>query len=307
MSADKRKIGRVLIVGVHGFIGSHCRDHFTKQGYEVWSCDIIADQTLPLYFQIDTISGDFKSIFSVQQYDACINCSGAAHVGHSFEQPLLDFSANVLNVVRMLDAIRQLQPKCLFLNLSSAAVYGNPDKLPVDEHCSTLPVSPYGVHKLMSEMILEEYARFYKLSTCSARIFSAYGPGLRKQLFWDWHKQIQNSNYLKLLGSGSESRDFVYIADLVTALELILLNAPFQAEAINIASGSEYTIAEALDIFRREYFTPFEFTFSDAVRKGDPLNWRADISILKGYGFKARFDLEAGLKNYFEWLQKDLG
>jgi UDP-glucose 4-epimerase len=307
MIGEQRKVRKVLIVGAHGFIGSHCREHFTKENYEVWSCDIRADQTIPNYFQIDTISGDFKSIFSGQTFDACINCSGAANVVLSFEQPLLDFSANVLNVIRMLDAIRLTQPQCLFLNLSSAAVYGNPERLPVAEKCSTHPLSPYGVHKLISEMVLEEYHRFYNLATCSARIFSAYGPGLKKQLFWDWHRQIQSHKYLKLLGTGKESRDFIFITDLVSALELIVNKAPFRAEVINIASGREYSLEAAIQLFRKEYFEPFEFSFSGSSRKGDPLNWSADISALEKYGFKPIVDLKEGLKNYIEWLQKELG
>lgn len=307
MTTEKRKVRKILVIGVHGFIGSHCREHFTKENYEVWSCDINADQTIPNYFQIDTISGDFRSIFCANTFDACINCSGSANVGLSFEQPLLDFSTNVLNVIRILDAIRLTQPQCLFLNLSSAAVYGNPESLPISEHSSTNPLSPYGVHKRMSELVLEEYHRFYKISTCNARIFSTYGPGLRKQLFWDWHIKIQSQKYLKLLGTGKESRDFIYISDLVAVLELLLHNAPFQAEVINIGSGKEYSIADAIQLFNKAYFEPFNFSFSESSRKGDPMNWRADISTLEHYGFKTSVDLEEGLKKYIEWLWKEKG
>ena len=97
---------------------------------------------------------------------------------------------NVSNVFKQLDAIRKFQPGCKYINLSSAAVYGNPESLPISEDHHLDPISPYGNHKKMAEEVCADFYTNYRIPTCSLRIFSAYGAGLQKQLFWDlgYHK-----------------------------------------------------------------------------------------------------------------------
>ena len=94
---------------------------------------------------------------------------------------------------KILVAIRDRNSSCKFINFSSAAVYGNPKFLPITENSVCKPLFPYGFHKLQSELLLTEYYNFFGLKTCSLRVFSAYGPLLKKQLFWDlYQKAIQN-------------------------------------------------------------------------------------------------------------------
>ena len=173
---------KILIVGSRGFIGSHCVDYFEKNN-EVWGCDVVLDYASNHYFSIDAVDSDFQNIFQQQKFDVCINCSGAANVPFSLERPINDFKLNTLNVFKLLEAIRLYAPGCKFINMSSAAVYGNPLSLPIKESDKRNPVSPYGLHKLMAEIVCEEFYHFWGMKTCSLRIFSAYGPRLKKQLF----------------------------------------------------------------------------------------------------------------------------
>jgi len=299
---------RYLIVGSKGFIGRHLKKHLENEENIVWGADVVTDYAdSERYFLIDASNSDYRSIFELEQFDVCINCSGAASVPDSILHPLRDYNLNTVNVFKLLDAIQSYQPKCKFINLSSAAVYGNPLNMPIAEGAEAKPVSPYGIHKFQSEQICNEFYRYFNIQTCSLRIFSAYGDGLQKQLFWDLYKKAKSCIPFTLYGTGNESRDFIYITDLVKAIELVALSSTFTADVINLANGKEIFIKDAVSIFFSLFKTEINYSFSGEERPGDPINWVADISKLKELGYKPSFDLESGLKHYYKWIKLNEG
>ncbi len=294
---------KILIIGSKGFIGSHCVDYFSAKGHKVWQADIspvVEDN----YIQVATHNTDYTSLFQDKEYDVCINASGAANVGFSFENPDKDFELNVLNVNKLLVAIRQHNPKCKFINFSSAAVYGNPSKLPITESMPLSPLSPYGFHKVQSEYLLKEYYKFFGLHTCNLRVFSAYGSRLYKQLFWDLYQKSKQDSVIELFGTGEESRDFIFIDDLVKAVEVVIEQAPFQGDTYNLANGVETKIKEVVSLFYGFLNPQLKYKFSGKVKIGDPNNWQADISRIKELGFQPEYDVETGLKKLTQWLKK---
>jgi UDP-glucose 4-epimerase len=294
---------KILIIGSKGFIGSHCVDYFQSKGFEVFQADVNSSLESN-YYRIEHQNSDFSLPFKEHQFEVCINASGSAHVGFSFENPTKDFELNVINVQKILVAIRDYNSNCKFINFSSAAVYGNPKIMPIAENSTCKPLSPYGFHKLQSELLLTEYHNFFGLNTCSLRVFSAYGPRLRKQLFWDLYQKAIQEGAVSLFGTGNETRDFIYIDDLVQILDLVIKNSPFKGSIYNVASQVETTITEAAQIFLNEFSPEKQLLFNGIVKVGDPANWLADIENLKKYGFKAKFDLQSGLKKYAEWLRE---
>ncbi|MBS1946962.1 MAG: NAD-dependent epimerase/dehydratase family protein [Bacteroidetes bacterium] len=294
----------ILVLGSEGFMGSNAVSYFSGKGYEVYKADIIL-QEADHYMAINPEQPDFASLFSNQQFDCCINATGAANVQFSFNQPALDYTLNVSNVFHILNAIRLYNPACKFINFSSAAVYGNPQSLPVSEQCGASPVSPYGMHKLYSEQICREFTEFFSLKTISLRIFSAYGEGLKKQLFWDLFRKIKSSpnNSIELFGTGNESRDFIYIWDIMHAIEIIIGAAQFEGEAINVASGKEVNIKDAVELFVSFIQPGTNVVFKGKNKKGDPLNWMANISLLASKGFSPSFSFEEGLKKTAHWMK----
>jgi dTDP-glucose 4,6-dehydratase/UDP-glucose 4-epimerase len=295
---------KVLIIGSKGFIGSHCITAFA-QANEVYGCDVVTDYVAYNYFQIDATNADYKEVFKAHQFDVCINCSGAASVPDSFKHTYRDFSLNTLNVVKMLEAIKETQTACKFINLSSAAVYGNPVDLPITEDTPLVPLSPYGLHKKYAEEIVTEYARFFNLPACSLRLFSVFGPGLCKQLFWDLHTKIMQADHITLWGTGNESRDFIYVADVISAIECTIQQAEFKGECINVADGVETSINSVAQLFKELHFKPFDFSFGGEQSPGYPVNWRADVSKLKSFGFSSKVGLKQGLQQYIAWLQAE--
>lgn len=295
---------KILIIGSRGFIGAHCVSHFTLLGHEVLGCDVSKHVAETNYVDLNTISANYDLLFEDKSFDFCINAAGSAHVAYSFQHPEKDFELNVSLVINLLGAIKNNCPHCRFINFSSAAVYGNPAVLPIQEMAETKPLSPYGYHKLLSENLLTEYYRFFNLKTCSLRVFSAYGDGLKKQLFWDVYNKTIQSSEVRLYGTGYESRDFIYILDLISIVEVIMLKAKFEGEVYNVANGEEIMIQDAVSLFFKELGWCGKVVFSGEEKTGDPINWKADISKIAELGYKRKYSFTDGIKHYCEWLKE---
>jgi UDP-glucose 4-epimerase len=295
---------KYLVIGSKGFIGKSLKEQLSQNSdNDVWGADVVIDYVdTDKYFLIDASNADFRSIFEEEHFDVCINCSGAASVPDSIVHPLRDYNLNTVNVFKMLDGIRAYQPLCKFINLSSAAVYGNPVELPIKEEANVSPLSPYGIHKMQSEQICNEFYSFFNIKTCSLRIFSAYGEGLKKQLFWDLYTKTKGQQNITLFGTGRESRDFIYILDLLNAIEIVSIKGDFEGEVINIANGEEVFIEDCVTKFYNNFDNLVNFQFSGEGRPGDPNNWIADISTLKSLGYERKYSLEEGLQNYYKWI-----
>lgn len=297
---------KILIIGSDGFIGSHCVNYFKAKKAEIWTASLRSHRQ-ERHTQLTASNTYFETLFKQQTYDFCINASGSAQVGFSFENPNHDFELNVLNINKILVAIRNFQPQCRLINFSSAAVYGNPQYLPIQENAPKQPLSPYGFHKLQSEYLLTEYHTFFGLKTCSLRVFSAYGNGLRKQLFWDlFQKMTQNQNLesITLFGTGNESRDFIHIQDLLLVIDTVMQKSAFEGECLNVAAGIEVKISEAVDFFKMFLNPKIKIIFTGNNKIGDPLNWHADISRLHSLGFSPQITLKEGIEAYIQWLKE---
>lgn len=297
---------KILILGSNGFIGSHCVDYFISKKYDVYGIDITdADHRNYYYKKILPDSKEFDNIFSQIKPDACLFAIGSASVAASIQEPLANFESNTLQTIRILQAIKKYSPTCKFINISSAAVYGNPDTMPIKESSTIQPVSPYGWHKYYSELICKEYYLLYNINTCSIRPFSVYGPRQNKLLFWDFYLKSQKGDKVELFGTGKETRDFIYISDLVIAIDIILNNAPMKAETYNLATGRELSIKEVAAIFAKTIEYNGQINFNNISKLGDPIKWVADIESLKQLGFKPTINIETGLQFYAKWLKEN--
>jgi UDP-glucose 4-epimerase len=294
---------KILVIGSKGFIGSHVVNHFSIDN-EVWGADVV-DLSAKNYFKLEKRNTNYETLFEKHQFDACINASGNGSVPISLNLPVFDFELNVTNTIKLLDALRVHNPSCKYINMSSAAVYGNPSLLPIKEDVQLKPLSPYGWHKLYSEQISKEYYYLYNLKTINLRLFSVYGEHLKKQLFWDIYQKCLRTNDVELFGTGNETRDFIYIEDLMIAIDCILKKGLFNGEAVNVASGIETAIKEAASIFCNAVNPDIIIRFNSIVKPGDPLNWKADVSLLKSFGFENGVNIETGLTNTVKWLKEN--
>lgn len=301
-------MGKVLITGVTGFIGSHIATLFLNEGYEVCGWDMSGRAVDGVRWkQIDLQNfEDVKNACKMAQPELIIHCAGCADVSKSVQDPQNDFSGNVKVTHNLLFALHSAGlEKCKVIFLSSAAVYGTPDVLPISEDAPLNPLSPYALHKSMAEQICTYFYKNYKIDTKIIRIFSAYGVGLNKQIFWDMYCKAKETGCLLMFGTGNESRDYIHIDDLIYAIFLLSTRAPENERIYNIANGEEVTIRRVAEVFAEQYgITKDKVMFTGVVREGDPINWRADISKLKALGYQKKIDIEDGIRDYIEWAKK---
>lgn len=295
-------MNKVLVTGASGFIGRRLALFFLEKQYEVVGWNRIREDNV---FPIESV--DMSSIDSIEKElslvkpDIIIHCAGSADVGKSVKNPEMDFQGNVVLTHNLLFAMHRLGMKdTRFVFLSSAAVYGNPKSLPITEDMEVNPLSPYAVHKVMCEDLCKYFVKNYGMDVKVARIFSAYGVGLKKQIFWDMYNKSR-SGKLSMFGTGNESRDYIHVDDVVKSL-FLLATTESEHVVFNIANGEEVSIREATEIFAKHVGVHAEnILFNGVVREGDPLNWRADISRIEELGYQKSVQMEDGLRDYVEW------
>ncbi len=288
-----------FVLGAGGFLGGHVARHYRARGWRVVTIGPgDQDETSDLHLAWRLPHAEFARLLAAEKPRLCVNAAGSASVPTSVAEPLADFRANTALNAALLDDLRRHSPATIFLHFSSAAVYGNPAALPIDETAALAPISPYGWHKRLSEMVLEEYAALYGLKTASLRIFSAYGAALRRQVVWDLAARAANltSGVLSLQGASEDSRDFIHGADVAAAVDCIAERGALAGECYNTANGDEVSIAGLARRVLRACGREAEIRFDNVRRPGNPSRWHADIGRLSALGFTPRVDFGQGVQ-----------
>jgi UDP-glucose 4-epimerase len=300
-----------IVTGSAGFLGSRLSALLVDRGYHITAID---RSTVKQTEGLVSVTGDLATLdldacVPEHDYEVCFHFAGPSSVPLSWEDPLTDFSGCLPGTLNLIQFLVNRHPSCQLLLSSSAAVYGNPDVLPVPESAQLRPISPYGIHKALSEHLCMHYSRLYSLPVRVLRIFSAYGLGLRRQLLWDTTRKLLDAtatlgHEISLWGTGKESRDFIHVDDVAFAA-LSVAEARWSSlyEVVNIASGIELTIQDVAGRLCDHWGGNINPVFQGSNRQGDPALWRADISKLNNIGFFPSIDFDIGLKNYVEWVK----
>jgi UDP-glucose 4-epimerase len=308
---SNKKLKMCFVTGAAGFIGSYCVNELLSQGYQVAGIDMMSlPQSIArapdVFFQAAI------SIDSLQNASAkyglpisIIHCAGSGSVASSFSDPYVDYHANVTSTIEVLEFVRRSNKSISVVIPSSAAVYGSVVESPLREDGQTNPVSPYGVHKRMVEELAMYYGRFYKVSSAVIRLFSVYGPGLRKQILWDACVKAAKGEYT-FAGEGSEIRDFIHVSDAARLLVEAMRRAGPSCPIANGGTGISTSISAMLELLGDNWKSPLKPRFSGGERPGDPRSYIADISIIQSWGFKPSITIENGLKDYMEWFTREI-
>jgi UDP-glucose 4-epimerase len=299
---------KILITGASGFIGRHLLMFLSQQSHQLIAC-ISENDSLPSLPHLKTVSlrlpdPTFDKIIATEKPDFILHCAGSASVAESFKQPEKDFEKSVIITQSILNAIKEYSPATKLLFLSSAAVYGNPTRLPIDSNTPLNPISPYGYHKLLCEINCEKFHRLFNIPITIVRIFSVYGPGLKKQILWDIYQKAKKSKTISLYGTGKETRDFIYIDDLISTLYTILNHSDFNANIINIATGQSTSIENLAKQFVGIVDDTISIQFNGETKSGDPAFWNVCPSLLT-YTSASYISTETGIKRYIDWICKE--
>ncbi len=297
---------RALVVGARGFVGRHAALALSNSGFDVvgmghgawpshreWGLKAWSD----LHVSVSNL------INSGRDVDVVVNCAGSGNVGFSLQNPLEDFEKNVRAAIEILEFVRLHAPKTPVITLSTAGVYGKCETVPTPETAPLKPVSPYGVHKQVSEEIAASYAQHFGLAVTVVRLFSVYGPGLRKQLLWDACQKFDRQEPI-FFGTGDEVRDWIYVQDAAELLVTIAKKRWSGLQMLNGGSGIGFTNRQVLEILASELKSKQPPVFSGESRAGDPDKYVAEISRAKALGWSPKTDIAIGIRAYAEWFRK---
>jgi len=307
---DGRKI---LVTGGAGFIGSHLVERLVGLGAEVTTLDrnprtglrnLDAVLGRVAAVELDILRDDVADLLAGGRFELIFHLASSASVEASVEDPWHDFERNAAATLRLLGAMRRAAPRASLLYASSAVVYSGGGTALIGEDDPTVPGSPYGVSKLAAERYVNIFARMYGLSGAVLRLFSVFGPRLRKQLIYDIMRRLaERPEALALRGDGTQRRDLSYVANAVDALLLVAERAPLRGEAYNVASGEHPTVREiAVAIAACMGLDP-HLEFSGEVTSGDTPHWFADTTRLRALGYAPAIPLQEGLAYTVAWFQ----
>ena len=287
---------RILVTGGNGYIGSHIIKYYLGKGCVVDSLDVgvIDNNNSANYYSID-ITKRYKLSILKSSYDIIIHCAGSPSVPNSVKEPLLDFKINVEGALNMLQYAKESESKFIFL--STVSIFDTLNKLPLNENSIKKVTSPYGAAKLSAEAYCQAYYRTFGTDTRIARIFNTYGPGMKHLFVSDMIKKIKNSkNQIILGGSGNQIRDYVYISDLIQALDIII-NKGSPGEDYNICSGKKVSLLKItnilLDKMGRKDLT---ISCDGKSYPGDIKEWYGKPEKLRKLGFNTEYTIEEGLE-----------
>ena len=320
---------KILVAGGAGYIGSHMIKHFLQTNYEVTILDNLSTgykdncQGFPLH-QIDLKDKDrVLQFFKKQSFDAVMHFASFINVGESYHHPEKYYQNNVINSFHLLDAMIERGIKN-FIFSSSAAVYGEPTKIPINEDHPIAPVNPYGSTKAEVEKKLEEYRLTKGLNYISLRYFNACGAhpdgsigerhnpethliplilqaasGRRKNI------QIHGDDYDT--SDGTCVRDYIHVMDLVEA-HLLALNSLInngQSAIYNIGNNQGFSVKEIIQAAEAVTQKQIPIEMGER-RKGDPAQLIADNQkIIQELNWHPRYsDLNTILSTAWQWEKK---
>ena len=301
---------KILVTGGAGFIGSHIVDRLIKEGYEVVVLDnFFSGNIKNLKHHLESrmfylVKGDVRSSYDVKEamrnVDAVFHLAAIVSVPLSIDKPLFVNDVNLIGTLNLLEASSKADVK-RFIYTSSSAVYGEVNRLPIDERCPTNPISPYAVSKLAAESYCKVFCENYGLDTLCLRHFNVYGPRQTGDSYsgviTQFIDRLKQKKPPIIYGDGEQTRDFVYINDVVEANMLALKRRQCSGEAINVGTGKPTTINELakllIEIFGKARIKPAY----KAAREGDIRNSYADISKAERMlGYKPKITLKEGIR-----------
>lgn len=316
-------MGRILVTGAAGFIGSHLSRRLLDDGQEVVGVDCLTDYYDPTLkrrnlqpllarpgFQLieaDLRTSPLEPI--VEGVDGVYHQAAQAGVRASWGESFHDYSTiNIEATQRLLEACRITQVKLKrFVYASSSSVYGDAPVFPTAETAATLPISPYGVTKLAGEMLVRLYGLQYGLPTASLRYFTVYGPRQRPDMgFHRFLKAIRQGTEITLYGDGQQTRDFTYVDDAVQANLLAFEQATEPGIVFNIGGGSRTSVTDVLELMGVITGNKVRIQHHP-VQAGDVRHTGADASRARSVlGYEPRVTLREGLARMDAWMERYL-
>ena len=319
----------ILIIGGAGYIGSHMVKLLQKTGCHVVVLDDLSNGFRDAVPEVELVVGSIadagllKTLFARYQFDAVIHFASFIQVGESISHPQKYYENNVVSTLTLLNEMREAGV-CRFIFSSTAAVYGNPVYLPIDENHPKSPINPYGKSKWMVEQVLDDYDHAYGLKSVRLRYFNAAGADADGAL-GERHEPETHLIPLVLQTAagrrgaicvfgndydtpdGTCIRDYIHVTDLCEAhwLALNYLMAGGESDRFNLGNGQGFSVNEVIETAGRVTGQRITVDYQPR-REGDPARLIADSSkVREKLGWQPkRADLETIIGDAWAWERK---
>ena len=297
---------KIIVTGGAGFIGSNLVDELVNLGHQVTVLDNLCTGRLSnlnrvkdsiKFINIDISDNKINLDKYLAGIDWVFHLAGLADIVPSITNPSSYFQTNVLGTLNILEASKKANIKKLIYT-ASASCYGIPEKYPTDEKSKIDPQYPYALTKFLGEQLVIHWAKVYSMPNISLRFFNAYGPrsrttGAYGAVFGVFLAQKLAKKPLTIVGDGTQTRDFIYVSDLVDAI-IKSAEKGKHSEIYNVASGKEISINLVADIIGGS-------KVNIPKRPGEPNRSLADISKIQAQlDWKPKISFKEGIKTLLE-------
>jgi UDP-glucose 4-epimerase len=300
---------RVIVTGSAGFIGSHLANQLLESGYDVLAVD---RKPSPLESKrcIDLdLTRLEETVGNLKDADCVAHLAGILGVDKTETDPLTTLDDNIMMAKNVLEACRTNDVRKIVF-ASSSEVYGDPEKLPIDEKFVPQPVSVYGVSKLACEQYVKAYNRAYGLDYCILRYFNVYGPRQSEDFIVSRFVSLALKNEpLTIFGDGSQIRCFTYVSDIANGTRIAIQSSKARNEIINLGDDRQpvtvNSLAETIKELTLSRSTIRHVPLETTLRAGREIHRRIpDISkARKLLGYNPRVSLEEGLEEVISSLK----
>jgi UDP-glucose 4-epimerase len=305
------------VTGGAGFIGSNLVEGLLSKGFRVRVLDNFStgkkENLERVCSRIELLKGDLRSDKDVQKAvrGVCyvFHMAAISNVPQSVEQPLVTHEVNVTGTFRLLQASREAGAK-RFIYTSSSSVYGETNKFPSSEEDLPRPESPYAASKIMGEYYCRNFSQLYGLETVALRYFNVFGPRQNPRSRYAcvvpiFLKCMLDGVPAEVHWDGKQSRDFVYVEDVVAANLLAMKRPGVSGEAFNIGSHSEARVIDCLTGIQKILGLKKVQARHTPKRAGDVRRTFADITKARRLlDFRPSVSFEAGLRKTVAWFLK---
>lgn len=294
-----------LVTGAAGFLGAALSNRLVHEGHQVRGLDDLSAGD-PSRLAEDVLFsrgdvGDRPKLWSLlQEVDCVYHLAARVSVPESVLYPREYNAVNVGGTVSVMEAMRDVGVQRVVF-ISSGAIYGDQQEQPLSEKTPPDPRSPYAVSKLAAEHYIHTIGALWGIETVSLRVFNAYGPGqqlpaVHPPVIPHFLRQTAKGGTLVIHGSGEQSRDFVYVDDVVQAMVAASTAPTVNRKVINIGSGVETSIRDLAQLVIEALEQPAEWIFKQDLDAG-PSQMRADIELAREkLGYRPQVQLEKGLQ-----------
>lgn len=309
-------MARVLVTGGCGFIGSHLVEALLGRGHQVIVVDNLSTGSLEniahILNQVEFYEDDIRNLVAIKRImrgvDYVYHEAAVSSVMESIADVVRTNGANVSGTVNVLHASCDAEVKRV-IYASSSAVYGNTATVPIVEMTHPDAISPYAASKIAGEMYMRAFYHSYGLETISLRYFNVYGPRQKSDSEYaavipKFIQTMLKGDLPIIYGDGRQSRDFVYVEDVVTANLLAMDTRNAYGQALNIGSGQSTSIGELFCCLQDIVGAQGEPVFRK-MRKGDVKHSWADIDAASNdLGYSPSISFEEGLRSTLDWYRQ---